>query len=131
LKFSYKKLANGLIRPIIPIELRLGGHIARYEVLIDSGADISILNAEIADMLGVDMKSGRPGMFVGVTGVPEQSYIHKVTIVVGGNASTIEVMFAEKVGQDGYGVLGQRGFFENFKVKFDYRKEQLEITPQP
>ena len=39
MKFSYKKIAPGIIRPIIPIELIHKDISVPYEVLVDSGAD--------------------------------------------------------------------------------------------
>ena len=30
----------------------------------------------------------------------------------------------------GYGVVGQLGFFENFTVRFDYAKQELELKPR-
>lgn len=42
MKFPYKRVAPGLIRPIIPIELSYQGISIPYEVLIDSGADFCV-----------------------------------------------------------------------------------------
>lgn len=129
MKFSYKKFAPGLVRPVIPVGLEHGDETIRYEVLVDSGADMNIMNAEIADLLGLDLKSGRIGEVRGVTGKPEPYYTHDVTLIIGGHKTLVPISFAEKVGQDGYGIIGQKGFFDLYKVKFDYRKEEVEIVP--
>lgn len=130
MKFKYKKLGTRLIRPIIPITIRYKNEEVRYEVLVDSGADINLMNAEIAELLGIDVKTGKPGTVTGVTGEPETFYMHKCEIVLGGHVTTAEISFAEKVGQEGYGILGQRGFFDLYKFKFDYKKADIEIVPQ-
>ncbi len=48
MKFSYKKLSGGFLRPIIPIEIKtLQGGPVKYFALIDSGADFCIFHSEI------------------------------------------------------------------------------------
>jgi len=42
MKFSYKKIASGIIRPIIPIEVFHKDTAVPYEVLVDSGADFCV-----------------------------------------------------------------------------------------
>ena len=37
------------------------------------------------------------------------------------------VLFSDSISQDGYGILGQQGFFSNFKVTFDYISKQIEV----
>ena len=113
----------------MPIGLEHDGETIRYEVLVDSGADMSIMNAEIADLLGLDVTSGRKGQVRGVTGKPEPFYTHDVTLVVGGHKTVVPISFAEKVGQDGYGILGQKGFFTDYRVTFDYLKEEIQVVP--
>ena len=53
MKFYYKKLGPDLFRPIIPINLIYRNKEISYEVLIDSGADFSIFDSEIAEVLGI------------------------------------------------------------------------------
>ena len=127
MKFRYKKLGRGLIRPVMPITVSNGDESVRYEVLVDSGADMNLMNAEIAEIIGINIKSGRKGSVRGVTGQPEAYYTHKVSITVGGHTCEVDVSFAERVGNEGYGILGQKGFFDLFKVKFDYSKEEIEV----
>jgi hypothetical protein len=37
------------------------------------------------------------------------------------------VGFSSDIAKHGYGILGQKGFFNLFVVKFDYRKAEVEI----
>jgi hypothetical protein len=48
---------------------------------------------------------------------------------VGGWDYNIKAAFLRKIGPYGYGVVGQRGFFDNFIVKFDLLKEEIELKP--
>ena len=38
--------------------------------------------------------------------------------------------FSYDIASHGYGLLGQKGFFENFTVKFDYSKSDIELKPK-
>jgi hypothetical protein len=131
MKFRYKKYAPGVLRPVIPIYITYQYKIVPYEVLVDSGADINIFDAQIGDILGIDLKSGTPRTVSGVTGVGETYYLHKVELTIGGYSfANIEVGFLEKMGPYSYGIVGQRGFFDLFAVKFDLKKEQIELIPK-
>jgi hypothetical protein len=48
MKFKYKKFSPEIIRPVIPIDIRYGKQSVRFEVLVDSGAGLNIVNADIA-----------------------------------------------------------------------------------
>jgi hypothetical protein len=84
MKFSYKRYGATTERPVIPIKLKHGDTSIGYEVLVDSGADLCIFDAEIGEALGLDMKKGRPREVFGVGGKASVYYLHKVEIEVGG-----------------------------------------------
>jgi len=50
-----------------------------------------------------------------------------VTLVIGGWKYPTIVGFSDEISDDSYGILGQRGFFDIFSVKFDYQKEEIEL----
>ena len=130
MKFYYKKYGAGVVRPVIPVEIIANGRKVRYEALIDSGADECIFDAQLAEILGINFRKGEKRMVGGITGVEEQYYLHRVTLSVGGWGNEIRVGFMPNMPEFGYGVLGQRGFFENFVVIFDYALMTIELKPQ-
>lgn len=127
MKFRYKKYGPGVLRPVIPIEIVHKDHSVPYEVLVDSGADFSIFDAQIAEILGIDVFAGERREVWGITGVGEPYYVHRVTIKVGGWPYTIEVGFLLSIARLGYGVVGQVGFFDKFIIKFDLLKEEVDL----
>lgn len=60
MKFKYKKYGPGILRPVIPIEILYKSRSVPYEVLVDSGADFCIFDAEIGELVGIDVASGEP-----------------------------------------------------------------------
>lgn len=88
MQFPYKKfkLVDGteLLKPIIPIGLLLNEKLIRYEALIDSGADFNIFNAEIGELLGLNIRSGKKVKFSGIAGEPFEVYLNDINLEVGG-----------------------------------------------
>lgn len=125
--FRYKKI-QGVPRPVIPIKIQYRNRSVTYEVLVDSGADVCMFDAEVGDVLGVPFFDGVSGEVSGITGVIKPYYIHPVTISVGDQSFEAEVGFLSNVSRFGYGVVGQKGFFDQFIVSFDYLKEEIILT---
>ncbi len=132
MKFSYKRYGT-VLRPVIPLKLKHGGAEIGYHVLVDSGADLCIFDAEIGQAIGINVTAGKPRQVFGVGGKSSIYYLHQVTIEVGGWSHQIEAGFmpnvAGRVMQ--YGLVGQKGFFNLFTVKFDLMKEEVELKPIP
>lgn len=127
MRFYYKKYGLGFLRPVIPIEVVYKNLAVPYEVLVDSGADFCIFDAQIADILGFDIESGERSEIAGITGISAPVYFHEIVIKVGGWPFKIKAAFLRKIGKFGYGVAGQKGFFDIFTVKFDLAKEEIEL----
>jgi len=127
MKFKYKRYGN-IYRPIIPIKVKSGGSAVSYEVLVDSGADICIFDGGIGDILGIDVESSERQVVGGIAGQSAPYYLHDIAIEVGGWPYKIKAGFLRNVaGGFNYGVVGQKGFFEFFAVKFDFQKAEIEL----
>ncbi|KKU55858.1 hypothetical protein A3H89_04290 [Candidatus Amesbacteria bacterium RIFCSPLOWO2_02_FULL_48_11] len=130
MKFFYKRYAPGLFRPVIPIEIKANTKSVRYEALIDSGADLCIFDGQIAQVLGISVRKGQKRFVGGITGTERPFFVHPVLILIGGWDYEIAAGFMPDLPPFGYGVLGQKGFFEHFIVKFDYSKAEIEVRPK-
>lgn len=127
MKFKYKRYGPQTLRPVVPINIFANDQQMIYEVLVDSGADISIFHSRIADILGIDLETGKISNLSGVTGKEESIYMHSLTVVVGGHFLKLDVGFLENIGGEGYGIVGQKGFFDKFIVKFDLAKGEIDL----
>ena len=131
MKFRYKKYGPNILRPVIPVEIIHKNTAVPYEVLVDSGADTNIFDAQLVGILGMDLQSGTPAKVAGITGIEETYYIHKLDLKVGGHLfKSINIGFLEQMGHYGYGVVGQIGFFDLFIVKFDLKKKLVDLKPR-
>jgi predicted aspartyl protease len=138
MKFRYVKIplqersdyfGSSILKPVIPVTLSVhGGKSTMYAALIDSGADFSIFHAEVAEYLGIDVRSGRKEMFGSIQERGgSESFLHPITLNIGGWDYKTTVGFSYDIAQWGYGVLGQRGFFDVFVVTFDLLKEEIKL----
>ncbi len=125
LSFPYKQI-DGRLRPIIPIELEHKSTL-RYEVLVDSGSDICVFHADIGRAIGLDIESGEHFELGGVTGAKRVGYFHKITIRLGNASYQTKVGFTDGMRDDAYGMVGQKGFFDRFAVKFDYAERKVTL----
>lgn len=137
MKFSYYKFpltprseffGNYILKPIIPIKVSGGNNSLNYAALIDSGADFCIFDAEIGEALGIDIKSVKGEIFGGIQerGGAE-AFFHAIKIDIGGWEYETKIGFSYDIAKHGYGILGQKGFFDIFMVKFDYSKAEVEL----
>lgn len=132
MKFSYIKLADGVLRPILPIKISYKkGSSVKYYGLVDSGADKTYIAAELAGLLGIEnIYSGREESISGVNGL-SKAYFYPITLNIGGWDFNIEAGFMEDstLSVLGYGILGQIGLFDKCAVKFDFKKREMDIIP--
>lgn len=127
MKFRYKKYGPYL-RPVIPVKVKYNNHFIAYEVLVDSGADLCVFDAEIGDLLKVPYKESKRELVSGIAGQSAPYFIHQVEIEIGGWTHKVDAGFLQTVaGANSYGVVGQKGFFDIFVVKFDLIKEEIEL----
>jgi len=94
---------------------------------VDSGADVNIFDAEIGEILKIDIEKGEKREVGGITGVAQPYHLHTIEINVGGWLYKTGAGFLKNIARIGYGVVGQQGFFNIFIVKFDLLKECIEL----
>lgn len=125
--FEYKRIGN-FWRPIIPITLKHNKKGLNYVALLDSGADFNIFHSELAEVLEIDLtklpKISFSGINKGVHGIMQMAVIE-----IGINDYTFNtpVHFSSEISPDGYGIVGQQGFFDKFKVLFNFEAKKIEL----
>lgn len=119
-----------VFRPVIDIRLLWNSQSAQYRVLIDSGADYCVFHSEIADVLGIPLKKGKKMTFYGTGGTPQIAYFHNIQIEIGGWPMDLYCGFSSDMESLPYGLLGQTGFFDKFKIEFDYTNKRIELKPK-
>ncbi len=135
MQFSYQRVpgsnpkAPWIPLPLLKVRLSHKNQSIKVNALVDSGANASIFHSSLAEALGLDLSSGLKQEFFGISGHGITAYFHLVKLQIVGSLDELElaVAFTES---DGVGaLLGQADFFQNYQIKFERYKEQMEIKP--
>ncbi|KKP67536.1 MAG: hypothetical protein UR68_C0001G0077 [Candidatus Roizmanbacteria bacterium GW2011_GWA2_35_19] len=126
-RFKYQKYGQ-FYRPVIPVTLRNGSKVFRYLALIDSGADQNIFHSNLTEILKLDITKLKPYSFTGIKRESSsKGYLGIVELGIGNEFFDAPVIFSDDISDNGYGIVGQFGFFSHFKVKIDYQGKDIEL----
>lgn len=126
--YKYYKVTSKISRPIIPIILKSSSSVSLYSALVDSGADHCIFSLDIADAMGIKLRSKDKTKISGIGKEEVDGFWSQIEFRIGGKIYSTKVIFA-KINEYGYGILGQNGFFDHFDVKLSHQKQTIEIEP--
>ncbi len=89
-----------------------------FEAFIDSGSPWCLFHAQFCKSLGIKLEDGVRDQLSGIVGGPSAPmYFHKVKVMVGSDQFETVAGFSSELAVAG--ILGRRGFFENFRCTFD------------
>jgi len=112
-----------LKRPIAQLHIKdKSGEWRAISMLIDSGADVSIISKDFGELFGHNLKKGRKIKLKGIGEGEVVAYIHKMDMLVGKHEVSIEVAIASvdlKVN-----ILGRRNLFDLFEIQFKNKKQE-------
>lgn len=134
MKFPYRKYiskasAEYPLVKLLLINPKTQQVFSEYVALVDSGASSCVFHGIIGEQIGVDVRSGDKKPFKGVVDKSGAQFIHPITLVLGGHSISLEAGFSYDLTMP-FGLLGQDGFFNRFRICFDKSKGEFEITPK-
>lgn len=129
IKYHFKYHRYGqFYRPVIPITLKNGIKIFKYLALIDSGADQNIFHANLTRVLDIDITKLKSYSFSGIKKESDaKGYLGVVEIGIENEFFDTPIIFSNDISDNGYGIVGQYGFFSHFKIKMDYQGKDIEL----
>ena len=135
-KYQYSRFISpvGISRsPVISVIVshRDRGNSTRpADAIIDSGADVTMMDTAIADLLGIDLSKCPTDKIRGVTGEAQVVAICEVKVQIN-NFPESKPFYAKAYfikGLHAAVLLGQEDFFSNFDVSFSRKNDKFEIT---
>ena len=109
-------------KSIVSIEVFGPKDSKNFDALVDSGADCSLFNIQVAEVLGIDLSKARPARFTGISGQIDGYRLEKIN-----ESIEIPVCFIESPTVSL--LLGQEGFFDQYRIRFEKDHDTFEITP--
>lgn len=99
--------------------------------LVDSGTDVTMMDLEIATILGMDLTNAKKGTAAGVGGTQHAGFLGKLNLQVEGFDEVLifTAVFVENLGFDI--ILGQDDFFRRFHVRFERQAEAFYLQLAP
>lgn len=115
-----------IIEPLVKLNLKYPSGYRSVDFLVDSGAMISSLPAEVATEMGINLAFLPRQTFRGFGNRTSFAYRGKVQVQLTPSRSLIlPVIFTESSGTK-Y-LLGRYGFFDLYSVEFNHLKQNIEI----
>lgn len=115
-------------KPLVEVELFYKDQSMKQMALLDSGADITTINAEIAKYLNVDLGECEEKFIAGVVGESTSGYLTEMDMRIAGFSEPmlLRVLFVPNLKMNI--LLGQEGFFDRFHVSFFKDEEAIELS---
>ena len=101
----------------------------KFIALVDSGADCSLFNIQIAELLDIDLSKGESVPMTGISGTIKAIRIEEVPITIEGTSDTIKIPACFVDSPTVGALLGQEGFFDQNRIKFEKDHDTFEINP--
>ncbi len=93
-RFPYRPLGAHLPSPALPIRLKLGDHVADIVVLVDTGAERTLLDGMHVRAAGFDLFQGAEVPFYGFLGSRMTAYGHQAKMEIAGLSLDTEIAFS-------------------------------------
>lgn len=104
------------------------GRSQAFAVQIDSGATVSLLRRSVADLLGIDLESGRRIDLTGVGGSRMTAYVHVLETRLDDEWPLFPIPFAIADIETVPNLLGRLGVFDKLQVDFDVSLTQTTLS---
>ena len=115
-------------RPLLRVTLFGALGEDEQQMIVDSGADISVMPARIARELGMPLNAGQSDSFEVADGTMAQAVVLDIAVETCGERFVLPVAFLER--DNISPLLGQRGFFDRFEIRFRRSDGEFEVLPR-
>ena len=90
----------------------------RFEAVVDSGAASCLFHASLGRMAGLKVEKGVEDSIRGIiSGTQSKVYYHGIKLAFADQFLNVTAGFSDELSVAG--ILGRRGFFDNFAITFD------------
>ncbi len=123
---------GGLLKkPILNIVIGKNGKATPQTAIVDSGADIALMSTEIAGVLGIRARDCEKKFVSGINNIPLEGFVANIELQVEKMSGKVEIPVLFVPGLQFNNLLGQYGFFEHFRIRFDKDRDIFALMKVP
>jgi hypothetical protein len=131
IEFPYRTRLEGGMKfqvPVVLAELPTPRGLYPLRLLLDSGADCTMLSRALGELAGLDVLSLPKINVKGIAGQSVTVYRGSVTLRIANlTVPSIPCLYSDSAASQF--LLGREGFFDLFNITFDNRRKKTILTP--
>lgn len=124
--FPYQRKRSefgNVFNPLITLAVKTLHGFQSLWFLVDSGADMTLLNCKLAKQLGLPFDTHKKTLIYGIGDTPQTAYPGKIILQFDRQEISVKAYFLET--EDSTLLLGRLDIFDRFMICFDPLKEQI------
>jgi len=135
MKYRYLTQMNGdpnrphFRRSVVDVDLIGPTKTVKVIAIVDSGADNCLFNVEYAKTIGIDLEKCEKTRTIGVEGEGKEIFLTDIEIQQVESLDKVKVPVGFIDSKSVIGLLGQSGFFDLHRIKFERDHNTFEINP--
>jgi hypothetical protein len=130
---SYYPVAGAGFQPALPVQLILGDRTARVTGVLDSGSAVTVFNAEVGELLGIDDLQAGDTMFAKTQAGTVQLFLFDVELAFLLSEAVVQ-RFPARVGflpsPRARNILGRNIVFAHYQIGFRERLGRVYVQPE-
>lgn len=111
--------------PVIPIEILTKFGYQKFDFLVDTGADCSIMPKSVANDLDIDLSNLTKMHLCGIEGRTIVAYIAKITVRI--TNTPLLITCALSSNEKSPFILGRKDIFSHFNIIFDNKRKIIKF----
>lgn len=127
--FNYLTFPNGRCSPIIQVRFEIQSISFQYPMLVDSGADLTVLPMKITLKSPISLLASTDIDMKGL-GESKGRRLENVKITLGRKELSCPVVFTKSINSLNYGLLGRECVFPELKIAFQENAKKIYISYQ-
>lgn len=112
--------------PIVPVELRHLGSTLIVDMIVDSGAEISMIPLRVGRAIGFRPRSRESGADLGGIAAAVPFLMRRIRMQIGHFRWSARIAWAQR--QDVPLLLGRMDVFDRFDIRFSMRRNRLTVS---
>lgn len=131
-RYKNQKTGGYVHRPMLDVIFSIEGRSFSSKGLLDTGSDTTLINKAFGKEIGIDFGKCKRGVSVGISGEPQKTWLSEIELEVENLPNSKRMIEVGFIDSPTVGILlGHKGFFENFCVKFETYCLLVEVDNRP